>query len=58
MAWLILTNNPHNLIRPWLQDFPDVENLFDSGNRLKPFERLTPAEDKEYTHWEYLQLNK
>lgn len=43
MNTLTKANNQRSITRPWLRDFLDLENLFDGGSWLKPFERTVPA---------------
>jgi len=43
MNALTRTNNQRNIMRPWLRDFFDMENLFDGGNWLRPLEKSVPA---------------
>jgi HSP20 family protein len=43
MKTLMKTDNQRSMMRPWLRDFSDVENLFDSRNWLRPLERSLPA---------------
>ena len=43
MNTLTIANNQRSITRPWLRDFMDLENLFDSSNWLKQFDRSAPA---------------